>query len=308
MQIVGTVTFLWNPYIPQGMLTMVVGAPGVGKSLFVLLGIVKNLIDGTTFLDGSQIEGEQKRVIWFDSESSYAINLERMQAFDIPLEALVLPPGEDLENGSLEDEDFIAKLREQILDILPWLVVIDSLRGAHGLDENSSQVTHIMKALADLAQETGVAILVIHHLRKCEPGQPIGANDIRGSNAQAALARSIIAISKPFPFGEELQMEVIKSNVAKLAPPIGFRFDETEGIVGFDLPNREKPKSQLEIAASFLREWLADGELLSTEIEKLADAEGISGKTLQRAKATLGVVTRKKGTKWSCSLPKPSSE
>jgi hypothetical protein len=66
-----------------------------------------------------------------------------------------------------------------------------------------------------------------------------------------------------------------------------------------------KKKSALEEAAEFLREELAEGPVPSKELLKKAKAEGISEKTLRRAKSLLGVESKMQGReRWVWMLPK----
>jgi hypothetical protein len=48
---------------------------------------------------------------------------------------------------------------------------------------------------------------------------------------------------------------------------------------------------------------LADGPRLSTEVAEAAKAQGISSRTLDRARATIGVEVKKTGEHWSMYPP-----
>jgi hypothetical protein len=48
-------------------------------------------------------------------------------------------------------------------------------------------------------------------------------------------------------------------------------------------------------AIAFLRRVLANGELSARELEKRAEVEGIASRTLDRARKTLGIVSRRTG-------------
>jgi hypothetical protein len=56
-------------------------------------------------------------------------------------------------------------------------------------------------------------------------------------------------------------------------------------------------------AEGLLRTLLADGPRLSTEVIEAAKAQGISSRTLDRARATLGVEVRRNGEHWSMYPP-----
>ena len=67
---------------------------------------------------------------------------------------------------SLELPEHRAAIQEIALRPEVKLIVVDSLRGSHELDENSSNTMSIVKWLAELARNNGKPVLLSHHLRK----------------------------------------------------------------------------------------------------------------------------------------------
>jgi hypothetical protein len=67
---------------------------------------------------------------------------------------------------------------------------------------------------------------------------------------------------------------------------------------------KESPKEQ---AIRFLRGLLADGPHRSAEVYSLAEDEGISERTLKRAKADLGVKAYQRDREWWWELPADDS-
>jgi hypothetical protein len=77
-------------------------------------------------------------------------------------------------------------------------------------------------------------------------------------------------------------------------------------------PPREPAQSAGDLADAFLLQELADGELPANELSRRAKAAGIADRTLDRARARLGIRARRTGfgrtgQHW-VSLPKPRSE
>jgi len=75
-------------------------------------------------------------------------------------------------------------------------------------------------------------------------------------------------------------------------------------------PARDRPPaaakaapSALDAAGQFLRDRLAAGARLASELVAEAEAIAISEKSLQRAKAKLGIVSRRSGKNWAWELP-----
>jgi len=66
-----------------------------------------------------------------------------------------------------------------------------------------------------------------------------------------------------------------------------------------------KSPAARDAAKQFLRDLLADGPVKRTEIEEAADANGISERTLFRAKADLQVMAKRDGAGgcWTWKLP-----
>jgi hypothetical protein len=62
--------------------------------------------------------------------------------------------------------------------------------------------------------------------------------------------------------------------------------------------NRGRPPTQRDFAKAFLSKTLKDGDLAAIEIFDKAKQQGISIRTLKRAKARLGVISIQEGRIW----------
>ena len=174
------VPWRWRGWIARGDLVLIVGDPGVGKSLFVLcLGCCFRT--GQPFLDTPT---DQVRVGVLDYENPLDEAHKRMRSlglisadhdglvyFHQPALNLSQPDGAQLLGELIEEHN---------LDV----VIIDSLRrAAPGLDENdSAQVSAVMTPLRLLTAGTGRTIIVVHHARKRLGDNPTEAGQmVRGS-------------------------------------------------------------------------------------------------------------------------------
>jgi hypothetical protein len=172
--------------------------PGTGKSAFVL-SIARSVILGRPFINGSYGPRAPSYVIWCDTEATNAITYDRLVKWGIPSDRLLLHSDDVYSAFSITRD--IERLRELILRTKSPLVVIDSLRSAHGGDENSSgAMAQACHPLANLAQETGTAVVVVHHTKKLGEGQQVCMDSARGSNVGVALARSVIALTGQVQF------------------------------------------------------------------------------------------------------------
>jgi len=70
-------------------------------------------------------------------------------------------------------------------------------------------------------------------------------------------------------------------------------------------PDAAPADSAIDEAVDFLKQVLADGGLPASEVKTEAKDAGISFSTLQRAKAQLGVKSKKGPSSWYWHLPKP---
>ncbi len=66
---------------------------------------------------------------------------------------------------------------------------------------------------------------------------------------------------------------------------------------------KKQPENQFAKARRLIDTALAHGPVAAAEMEQKADEQGISPKTLQRAKSALGVVSLKRGGRWYWQLP-----
>jgi len=103
------------------------------------------------------------------------------------------------------------------------------------------------------------------------------------------------------------------SNLAQNGVPIAFSFDSDFGfswqgeyyINVDDLFNnaQQPPESQFERATKLIIDVLAGGAVESVKIIQMAEEQGISAKTLNRAKAVLGVSSVKRNGQWFWEMP-----
>lgn len=295
------IEWLWRGWIPKAMLTMLVAPPGMGKSAFVLGGIVLPIVQGKPWPDGQPGQRSPDKVLLVDTEGTQGITRDRLIAYRVPPDRILFPTADWKDDVQLDDPDQFDSLRETIRVHRPALVVIDALRSAHSGDENNSRVSRILSGLQVLARDMKVAIVVVHHTRKLADGEPLTQNSARGSNAQTAVPKSVIGIEQPDPDSEWRKVSVIKSNVSVPPNPIGFRIKDS-GLEFGPAPGRPQKTTELQSAVDFLRDELGGGERPSKEVQDAASKKGITDKTLRRACKAIGVKVKKKGNQWFWAL------
>lgn len=305
------VRFLWKPFIPRGMVSMIIAAPGLGKTAFALGALVRAVVKPCRWPDGKTGPAKAGKVMYVDTECTQAVVADRLRVWNIAADRIILPKRDVLDTLKIDDDDDVDILRETVRVHKPEMVVIDSLRGSHRMDENNSGVVEVMESLAALARDSNVAIVVVHHTRKVFAGEKVTADTARGSNALTAIPRSVIAMDKPDSKSEWIRVSVVKSNVAKLPEPFGVLIKATGLQFGpAPVPSKEeKEPSALDKAMEFLKAFLAKKPRLAKDAYEAAGKQGIAAATLRRARKELGVVTPKGGkSTWSLPAAKPAQK
>ena len=307
-EILGPLTWSWKGWLPDGMLTILAGEPGSGKSALALR-LAATFTDGRDWPDGSPYAGQTGSVLWVECEAAQAINLSRAQKWipPIQLDRLLGPLADPMSMVHLDDPDGLRAVRKTSLRPDVRLIIVDSLRGAHRGDENSSETAGIVIWLAELARDSCKPVLVIHHVRKRstldEPGGVVTLDRLRGSSAIVQPARVVLALDSPDPSDPSLKrLSEIKNNLAEYPDPIGLEITATGLSFGL-APETPVFEKQMDRAIAFLRDLLVDGPVLSMEALAAGKTAGFSDKTLNRAKSKIGITSERKGKQWYWVIP-----
>ena len=78
-KVLGPIEWAWPGWLPKGMLTILVGQSGMGKSILALR-IAQCFLSGAAFPDDTRYKGELGEVLWCEAEAAQALNLERAAA------------------------------------------------------------------------------------------------------------------------------------------------------------------------------------------------------------------------------------
>jgi len=286
-------TWVWENWLPRGHITILAGQPGVGKSALALEICRRGLL-GLDWPDRTPIAEPLEKVVYCDSEGAQAINIERMRKWGVPIETVLFWGAGGLGRLQLTDHQALTSMYNAIRKERIGLVVVDSLRAAlgAGLDENDSRVAAVLTPWAELARDTGIALLVVHHFRKIKDGEsPRASVDrLRGSGAIAAVARVILALDKPDPEEDIVRVSVIKSNLGPLPQALGMAITADRLEFTTDAPAPPRRDSAVAQAEEFLRAALAHRPISFGELQRRAAEIGVSKNSLYRARQKLGIV------------------
>jgi hypothetical protein len=316
--------WLWPGRIPLGKLTLLIGDPGLGKSL-VTIDIAAHVSRGSKFPDGESCElGD---VIFLSAEDDAADTIRpRLDAAGADVARVHKLEGMriTLADNSTVDRPFdlakgIAALEDALAHIPGVrLIIIDPISAyLGGADSNANaEVRELLSPLAALAAKYGVAVLCVTHLRKSAGA---AVHRAIASIAFTAAARAVWAVASDSSDINRRLMLMVKLNLCPNVGGLAFRIETLNalpriaweaGAVAVDandvlnIEYREDHSERKE-AEEWLREFLADGPVAASEAIKEASAVGITRTTLHRAGRALGIVRRKlggRGAGWEWSL------
>jgi hypothetical protein len=310
------VSWLWQPWLPLGMITLLAAKPGTGKSMLGL-DLARRIIAGEDWPDGSAQTRPGANVIYVDGENIPQVHNDRAVAWGLPRERLyLLLASEEDVLLDLSTAKYQEVLAQMVFRLEPALVVIDSLGAVLGRGENAVEdVRALLGYLSGLAQHQSCAILLVHHLRKSN-GQlalfdAIDPDQIRGSGHITAMSRVAWGLTgvqtgpRPDPNGPR-KLAVIKSNLARHPEPLGVVLEplpdgeNVRVVYDHDAPQAYQEPTERDAASEWLLGYLAEaGEPVNPK-QVISDAKdaGFSRATIYRCREELkGDIVNSKGRK-----------
>ena len=311
------VRWLWPNRFALGKLTLIAGDPGLGKS-FTTLDMAARVSTGAGWPDAPGHAGEQFEpggVVLMSAEDDVADTIRpRLDAAGADCTRIMALQGvtyRDEQTGATVTAgvtlDDVAPL-EAAIKATPGcrLVIIDPVSAYMGKADShvNAEVRATLAKLADLAQRYDVAMVAVTHLRK---GEGAAIYRAMGSLAFVAAARAAWAVSKDGddPTGRRRLWLPVKNNIATDVTGLAFQIDgdppsvrweaepvtisADDALAGPARRNGPDPEER-DAAETWLRDALADGPRPARELyEESREAEGITKRTLERAKKALAV-------------------
>jgi putative DNA primase/helicase len=315
------VRWLWEGRIASGKLAIVDGDPGLGKTT-LLLDIAARISRGRPMPDGRDGVGPGNVVI-LTAEDGLADTIRpRLDAAGADLDR-IFAIGDVDDRGTPRlasiPED-VGRIEAAIARHHPALLIFDPFVAYLGERVNANRDQDVRRALAPLAksaERTGVAVVVVRHLRKASSDQPL----YRGGGSIGIIGAARIGLLVAHAPNDESTriLAVTKCNLGPIAPAIAFHLEFDGAAAGSRvvwegstshtaaelLVVQDEEQGQRRDAEVFLQEVLGAGAVLATEVLAESRWAGISPRTLRRAKAALRVVSRREGWggRWSWALP-----
>jgi putative DNA primase/helicase len=190
----------------------------------------------------------------------------------------------------------------------------------------NADVRGLLAPLGELASRHNVAIIGISHLSKAAGAKALMR--VSGSLAFVAAARAAYLVATDPNDPTRRLFLPMKNNLGPDATGLAFRIEgatvasaagllstsrvawdsevvEMTADTAMEGDTTQRSTSALDDAEDWLSDALSDGPMPAIELSELANSEGISQKTLQRARKKLGIKPAKLGMKegWVWSLP-----
>lgn len=338
------IEWVWPGRIARGELTLMVGDPGEGKGL-VSVDIAARLTRGEPLPGHMGEWAEPCTVVVLSGEDHPNTVLRpRYEAAGADLDRIVLVPGKRVRHdpeGNLVEVDGVSDdegrevpiyltdlepLRQVLRETEPRLLIVDPLQQYLGPQvdaRRANQTRPVLDDLARLAREFNVAILVLYHLNK-DASQTKAIYRALDSIDIPAASRLVLLVGHDPEDEAKRAVLTVKSNLGRKPAGLGFEIDVTaagvpfirwtgptelteDRLLGASTGQRGRPGKVAEAQA-----WLLDllrplGEqgMPVSEILELGAAEGLSQRTLERAKKAAGIISRRlsedegKGWAWA---------
>ena len=335
------VQWLWPGRFALGKLSLLVGDPGLGKS-FLTLDMAARVSQGMAWPDSPSEPSPAGGVVLVSAEDDLGdtirprldaagADVERINA----LESVTRGQGNDVPFSLPVDLPALERAIEQTPGCR--LVIIDPITSfLAGVDSHrNAEVREALRPVSDLAARHGVAVVAVSHLTKSVRTRAIYRT--MGSLAFTAAARAVWCVTKD-PADERRRLFLpVKNNLAIDNSGLAYRLvtldeggtpildSDRIPVVTWEMePVRlsvddalmlhrdDKGSGALATAIDWLQRALEtnDGQLEAGRVKQLAQQEGISDRTLRRARESLGVETKPSGFRgaWLWTIPEAEVE
>ena len=310
------INWLWEDYMAKGTITLITGEPELGKSQ-ITLNMAAIVTTGGIWPDNRKKRCKVGNVILISAEDSLEHTIRtRLEANSANMDKIYHLDGiGDYNSGNklFNLKSNLNELETMINEIKGVsMIVIDPLSAfIAGVDSyKNTDVRSMLAPLSKLAEKYDIAIVGVEHPPKSSNGKAI--NQVGGSKAFIAAARSAYLVSKDPQDGKHSLFLRIKNNLTSHSVGISFRLEEVilptgeiSKVVWGDEPvvktadevlayyNRTEFQHGKESRTKWLQEELADGPKNAAEVKKKALNEGITEKQLRNTIEYVGASSNK---------------
>lgn len=324
------IRWLWPGWLAAGKLHILAGSPGTGKTT-IAMSMAAAVSTGGNFPDGST--PNRSRVVIWSGEDGFEDTLAprlRFAGADMSAVYFVGSINPDGERRPFDPADDMCVLEQTLAQLggVSLLIVDPVVSAVAGDSHRNTEVRRALQPLVDLATTLDIAVLGISHFSKSSAGRdPV--ERVTGSIAFGALARLVMVTAAKQDDEEADGFRVLtraKNNIGPDGGGFEYRLERCEedgieasrvawghalegsarALLGRAEVDSGDTKTNRERAADWLISVLAAGPTATNDIKEAAKVKGLAWRTVERAKAALGVVASRTsedgGWVWSLAL------
>lgn len=236
------------------------GQPKLGKT-FLAIDMAVSVASGTPCLGAYRVERPGRAVV-FHAEDSLGDVRERVEAVarhrglplrDLDLLVITAP------SLRLDQPGHRERLVKTLQPLQPRILILDPLVRLHSRDENdSAQISELLSFLRDLQRRLDLAVVLVHHLRKCGAPHEQSGLGLRGSGDFWAWLDSGLYLRRAGP-----QVILSMEHRAAAAPDS----------VCLKLVEDSQGLAHLEVASGGAEEGRKGGSIAEAVLQALKDGE-----------------------------------
>ena len=306
--------YLAEPYLPRGMITILAGHAGQGKTTLALW--LASHVSNGDLMPG----GKPGNVYYFTTENDESIVLRpRLEAMDARLDRVMVMRS-DARQLTLTDPRLFEM--HKIFDGKPDLIIFDPVQSYVGkkLDMNrTDDVRFMMDNLNKLLHATNAAVVLICHTKKA----PMGFNGrpcelINGSSDFVNAARSVCFLGRDPARPDVCVVAQEKNSLGLPGASLAFTIGEDGAvqwpdeacllsaaqILTYSDEKSRHAASPSERAQAVMRRMLMENKTMqSSDVLAACEKQGISRATVYRARKGLPIQEERSGREkyWSLS-------
>lgn len=304
-----TARYLIEPYIPRGMLSIIGGVSGTGKTSLAL-SLAAAVSSGRALpFEAAGTPHKPEKVLYLTVENDPHIVLRpRVEAMGADIDRLFFLGGVGINMTSPELRDFIKQEHISMLVFDP----IQSFLPAGTQMGRAEQIRPIMDKVIDLSASEDLATILISHMSKPGPGVVSALDRLLGSSDFRNAARSIMIVGRDPENPDQRVFAHAKNSIGLPGPAQRYHISDG-GLVVFDgettltadqiiaqtensAPRAQKAANTLNAAISDLDKALGFmGWVDVATVYTLSAAAGYSDRTMRRAKDVMGLKVLRTG-------------
>ena len=304
------VNWFWYPYIPFGKITLIQGDPSEGKSMLALK-LASIASKAGAMPDGTNISSPVKVIYQCLEDGISDTIIPRLEQAGGRISNFFFIKENGGPANSLDQES----IEQVIMKTGARILIIDPIQIALGKSFYTGEfgcVRNYMDMLANIANQTGCAIILIGHLNKNESGKEL----YRGSGSVdiVAAARSVLRVERIKEGSSVRIIRHIKSSLTQEGSDFAFEISSEKGINWIGAINTsdesgeiveqtklEKPGKYAKILKMLMKLLEEEDLRYSDVIDKTKNISGT--RTLNEVKKELGIKSIKKADGWYWHLP-----